>query len=193
MRRSRKKAKTTKEIRVMNKTNIKQQLRRTLSALVVIGALFTLPKAQADPPVPAHGYSNDCENLISMQHHGPNTIILLSITAAFTGTFDGTWAGTERDVIHADGSGMVHGSGVFSGSVNVNGSIRSGTMTFSYVVIFPPNGTEVTHWVVDQGTGDLAGIHGQGTTPNDEETGPTEDCPWDTFLVEYDGQIQFGP
>jgi hypothetical protein len=88
---------------------------------------------------------------------------------------------------------MVHGSGVFTGSVNVNGSIRSGTMTFSYVVTFPPNGTEVTHWVVDQGTGDLAGIHGQGTTPSDEETGPTEDCPWDTFLVEYAGQIQFGP
>lgn len=176
----------------MNGTNIKQQLRRTLSALAIIGALFALPKAQADALAPAHGYVNDCENLISEQQHGPNTIIVLSITATFTGTFDGSWVGTERDVIHGDGSGMVHGSGVFTGSVNVNGLVRSGTMTFSYLVTFPPNGKEVTHWVVDQGTGDLAGIHGHGTTPSDEENGPTDDCPWDTFVVEYDGQIQFG-
>jgi len=176
----------------MNTTNIKQQLHRTFSALVAIGALFTLPKAQGDPPATAHGYSNDCENLISIHQAGPNTIIVLSITATFTGTFDGTWVGTERDVVHRDGSGMVHGSGVFTGSVNINGSVVSGTMTFSYVVTFPPNGREITHWTVGQGTADLAGISGQGTTPNDEETGPTEDCPWDTFIVEYEGQIHLG-
>jgi uncharacterized protein DUF3224 len=173
----------------MNETNIKQQLRRTFSALAIIAALFALPKAQADPPAAAHGYSTDCENLISEQHVGQNTIIILNITATFTGTFTGTWVGTERDVIHADSSGMVQGSGVFTGSVNG----RSGTMIFSYRVTFPPNGKEITHWVVDQGTDDLAGIHGQGTTPSDEETGPTEDCAWDTFVVEYSGQIQFFP
>jgi len=173
----------------MKETNVKQQARRTFSALVAIGALLALPTAHADPPAPAHGYSNDCENLVSIHQAGPNTIIVLSITATFTGTFDGNWVGTERDIIHRDGSGIVHGSGVFAGSVNVNGSIRSGTMTFSYVVTFPPNGRDVTHWIVDQGTGDLDGISGQGTTPSDEETGPTEDCPWDTFVVEYDGQI----
>ena len=177
----------------MSNMNIKHHLRRTLSAFAVIGALCTLPETQAEPPAFAHGYSNDCEDLVSLQQRGSNTIILLSISATFTGTFDGTWVGTERDVIHANGSGMVHGSGVFTGSVNVNGSVRSGTMTFSYVVTFPPNGNEVTHWVVEQGTGDLVGIHGQGTTPSDEETGPTDDCPWDTFTVEYSGQIQFGP
>src|SRR5262249_29399365 len=177
----------------MNKTKTKQQLCRIFSALAIISALSTLSKAQAAQPAAAHGYSTDCENLISEQHHGANTIIVLSITATFTGTFDGTWVGTERDMFPADGSGMVHGSGVFSGSVNVNGSVRSGTMTFSYVVAFPPNGKEVTHWVVDQGTGDLAGIHGQGTTPSDEETGPTDDCAWDTFVVEYSAHIQFDP
>jgi Protein of unknown function (DUF3224) len=177
----------------MNETNIKQQVRRSVFVLLTVGALSALPKANANPPVPAHGYSNDCESLISIQQAGPNTIIVLSITATFTGTFDGTWVGTERDLIHGGGAVMVHGSGVFTGSVNVNGSVRSGTMTFSYVVTFPPNGREVTHWVVEQGTGDLAGISGQGTTPSDEEIGPTVDCPWDTFVVEYDGQIHFGP
>jgi len=184
------KVKTKKEnSKSMNKTNINQQLRRTFPALAIIAALFILPQAQAAPPAAVHGYSTDCENLISEQHVGQNTIIVLNITATFTGTFTGTWVGTERDVIHADGSGMVQGSGVFTGSVNG----RSGTMIFSYRVTFPPNGREVSHWVVDQGTGDLAGIDGQGTTPSDEETGPTDDCTWDTFVVEYSGQIQFAP
>lgn len=173
----------------MNKTNIKQYLRRTFSTLIVISALFTLPKAQADPPAPVHGFSNDCETLISEQHHGSNTIILLSITATFTGTFDGTWEGTERDVIHGDGSVALQGTGVFAGSV----AGRSGTMIFTYQVKVSPDGTEVTRWAVDQGTGDLAGIRGRGTTPSDEETGPTDECPWDTFVVEYEGQIQFAP
>ena len=173
----------------MNKTNIKQQLRRAFSALAIIGALFSLPKAQASPLAAVHGYSNDCESLISEEHHGANTIFVLSITATFTGSFDGSWVGTERDVIHGDGSVRIQGTGVFTGSV----SGRSGTMVFSYRVIVSPDGTETTHWVVAEGTGDLAGIRGQGTTPNDEETGPTEDCPWDTFVVEYEGHIQFGP
>src|SRR5262245_54445535 len=129
----------------MNKTNIKQQLRRTLSALVVIGALATWSKAQGEPPTSVHGYSNDCENLISEEHHGSNTIITLSISASFSGSFEGTWAGAERDVIHGDGSVTVQGSGVFSGLV----SGRSGTMIFSYKVSVSPDGTETTHWTVD--------------------------------------------
>ena len=177
----------------MNKTNIKRRLRRTFSALAIVGALFTSPKAQADTLAPAHGYSTDCENLISEHHVGPNTIIVLSITATFSGTFDGTWVGTERDVINHDRSGRAQGSGVFTGSVHLNGSLRSGTMIFSYLVTFAPNGTEVTHWVVDQGTGELAGLHGQGTNPSAEELGPTDVCTWDRFTLEYAGQIQFAP
>jgi len=173
----------------MNKTNLKQHLRRTFSALVIIGTLSNLPKTQAEPPAAAHGFSNDCESLISEEHHGSNTIILLNISATFSGTFDGTWAGKERDVIHADGSVTLQGSGVSSGIV----SGRSGTMIFSYRISVSPDGKEVTQWAVDQGTGDLTGIRGRGTTPNDQETGPTDDCPWDTFTVEYTGQIQFVP
>src|SRR4029453_284508 len=54
--------------------------------------------------------STDCEHVISQESHGRNTIITLSITACFHGTFEGTWVGTERDVIHADGSGTGQGS-----------------------------------------------------------------------------------
>jgi hypothetical protein len=186
----------------MNKQNIKQQLRRAFFALAIVGALFTLPNAEAGPPVPATFNSTDCEHVISQQLAGPNTIIALSITTCFHGTFEGTWVGTERDVIHADGSGTGQGSGVFSGTVNG----RSGTMVFSYQVNVSPNGL-VTRWVVDQGTGDLAGLSGQGTHQFVSQDGPgcptsgfdCENCPPptgtcdDSFTLNHDGQIQFAP
>src|SRR6266567_5115527 len=50
--------------------------------------------------------------------NGPNTITTLSIKIKFSGTFDGTWCGTERDVNFPDGSVTVHASGVFTGTVS---------------------------------------------------------------------------
>src|SRR6266571_2831731 len=153
----------------MNKTNIKQQLRRAFFALAIVGALLTLPKAQAQP-IPASGDTTDCEHVISVRTVGPNTIITLSETVCFHGTFLGTWVGTERDVIHPNGTVTIQTSGVFNGTVNG----RSGTCVTSFSAALTRNG-DVTHWVVDQGTGDLAGLHGQGTTLDATENGPG--CP----------------
>jgi hypothetical protein len=178
----------------MNKQNIKQPLCRAFVALPIVGALtvgalLTSPQAHAEQPVAAHGFTTDCENLISEQVAGPNTIVVLSITVTFTGTFDGEWVGTERDVFHADGL-TGQGSGVFSGSVDG----RFGTMTFSYTVAISPNGTKVVNrWVVEGTGGDLAGLHGEGAVVSGEEIGPTEECRWDRFALEYSGQIQFAP
>ena len=78
-------------------------------------------------------------------------------------------------------------------------------MVFSYQVSITPNG-EVPHWMVDQGTGGLAGLHGHGTNPTDAiENGPgcpvsgfdCTDCPPatgtcdDSFDLTYTGQIEF--
>jgi Protein of unknown function (DUF3224) len=185
----------------MNKQNIKQQVRRAFFALAIVGVLFTLPKAQAAQPIPASGTSTDCEHVISQESHGPNTIITLSITTCFHGTFEGTWVGTERDVF-TEGHTKGQGSGVFTGTVNG----RSGTMVFSYIAYLSPNGI-MTHWVVDQGTGDLVGLSGQGTHQLVSQDGPgcptsgfdCENCPPptgtcdDSFTLNYNGQIQFAP
>jgi Protein of unknown function (DUF3224) len=185
----------------MNKPNIKQRLRRGFFALAIVGALLTLPNAQAQP-MPANGSTTDCEHVISQQTFGSNTITMLEITACFHGTFEGTWVGTERDVFHADGTGTVLASGFFSGTVNG----RSGTVVFNIRVTISTNG-EVSHWVVDQGTGGLAALHGQGTTQEVSERGPgcpvtgfdctacppaTGTCD-DSFDLNYSGQIEFAP
>src|SRR3989475_5646686 len=186
----------------MNKPKIKQQLRRGFFALAIVGALLTLPKAQAQP-IPASGSTTDCEHVINVRTAGPTTIITSSITTCFHGTFEGTWVGTERDVIHPNGTVTIQASGVFSGTVNG----RSGTCVLSLAANLTLNG-DVTHWVVDQGTGDLAGLHGQGTNPVDAiENGPgcpvsgfnctacppaTGTCD-DSFTLDFTGQIDFAP
>jgi Protein of unknown function (DUF3224) len=191
----------------MNKTNIKQSRDRVFSVLAVVGslivgALFTLPNAQAGPPVPATFNSTDCEHIICQESRGPNTIITLSITACFHGTFEGTYVGTERDEIHPNGTFATgQGSGVFSGTVNG----RSGTCVFSYQV--NAGGANPAIWVVNQGTGDLAGLSGQGRQQFVSEDGPgcptsgfdCENCPPptgtcdDSFTLNNVGQIQFAP
>jgi hypothetical protein len=196
------KAKTRKEnSKIMNKTKTKQHLRRGFFALAIVGALLTLPNVQARP-IPASGSTTDCEHVISQQIFGSNTITILEITACFHGTFEGTWVGTERDVFDADGTGTVLATGFFSGTVNG----RSGTMVNTLHVTISSNG-EVAHWVVDQGTGGLAGLHGQGTTSEPSENGPgcpgsgfdCTDCPPatgtcdDSFTLDYTGQIDFAP
>ncbi len=184
----------------MNKPKIKQQLRRGFFALAIVGALLTLPKAQAQP-VPAIFYSTDCEHVISVQTVGQNTIVTLAETVCLhDGTFEGGGVGTERDVIHPNGTVTIQSSGVFSGTVNG----RSGTCVISVEVNVP----HTSHWVVDQGTGGLAGLHGQGTFQGDAiEHGPgcpvsgfdCSDCPPatgtcdDSFDLTWTGQIDFAP
>src|SRR5438477_4914531 len=107
--RSQRRPEQQKEIEFMNKPRIKQQLRRGFFALAIVGALLTLPKAQAQP-IPASGSTTDCEHVISVRTAGRNTIITLEITVCFHGTFDGTWVGTERDLFHAGCTGTIHGS-----------------------------------------------------------------------------------
>jgi len=192
----------------MNKQIIKQQLRRAFFALTIVGALFTLPKAQASPPVSASGIETDRECVIENVTNGPNTITTLNIKADFTGTLTGTVCGTERDVGFPDGSTTMHATGVFTGTV----AGRSGTAVLTLIGEagrgspggrFGGVGAAVS-WVMDQGTGGLAGVHGQGAfgTLVNFAVGPgcgnhTDPCitpEYDfTFTILYSGQIQFAP
>jgi hypothetical protein len=172
----------------MNKQNIIQQLRRTFFALAIIGALLALPRAEAGPPVPASGSWTDCQNITDFRSVGRNLIITWDVTFNFTGTFTGTWVGTERDVIYPEGpyAATFTGSGLFTSSDN------TGTVVMTYQGLASSDTEAIAYWVVDQGTGSLAGVHGHGTFQHIVETGPTDGCD-DTFTGDYSGQIQFAP
>jgi hypothetical protein len=186
----------------MKKPKIKHHLRRKISALAImgplmVGAVLTLPKAQADPPPSVSGDFEICDfTILTIRQAGRfNFVATGSQTQTFTGDLVGALAITadrpEHDVIRtADGtlntvlSVTFHGSGTFTGSIL--GSAE-GMAVMSYAGRIAADGTGVAYWVIDQGTGGLDGVHGQGTftaAPN-----PVTGCTDGT----YAGQIQFAP
>jgi len=177
----------------MNKTKIKHHLRRTFSVLLVAGALFALPGATADTQSNgqgAHGSWTDCEHITNVTDYGSYSVVEYEITTTYTGTFDGTWEGTEEDVFYPDGYVTVHAEGTFTGSV----AGTSGTVRISFHEAFSLGGFLHRHgaiWMVDEGTGDLAGLRGVGSrTVFLGPPGPG--CDYSAF-GKYEAGISLGP
>ena len=95
---------------------------------------------------------------------GENLIITFNVSGPATGTFTGSSVGTELDVVHPDGSITLHGTLLFTGSVNG----RSGTLLLTYEGIGNAvTGHETLRFVGRQGTGDLAGVYANITAEGD--------------------------
>jgi hypothetical protein len=129
----------------------------SLAALITA----TVPSVEAARPEPASGAFFPCFNYAAPPRQaGENVIITFNISGSSTGTFTSTSTGvvgTEMDVIHRDGSITLHGSFLFTGSVNGG---PEGTMLFTYEGIGNAvTGHETLHFVGRQGTGGLAGVH----------------------------------
>jgi hypothetical protein len=173
-----------------NRNRLISHLRTSFCALVIIGALSTLPSAEASgPPLPASGGFFPCFNLAGAPRQvGNNLIITFNVTGTITGTFVGSFVGTEMQVHHRDGSINIHGSFVFTGSVN--GS--SGTLLVTYEGI----GNAGTHHenlqvVARQGTDGLAGVYANLTAEGDIGA-PNPGCDL-SGAGTYTGQILFAP
>lgn len=140
-------------------------LRGSFFPLVIAGALSTLPSAEANPREPASGEFFPCFNFAGPPRQvGENVIITFNISGTSTGTVAGSVVGTELDVVHPDGSITLHGSFLFTGSVNG----RSGTMLFTYEGIGNAvTGHETLRFVGRQGTSDLAGAYVNVTAEGD--------------------------
>src|SRR5215471_3941573 len=175
---------------LLNQNCFLSHLRTIFCALAVTGAWLTLPSTKGDPPVfPASGTYSPCFVQIGeTQHAGPNMIKIYSVTADAFGTFYGSLVdGTERDVIHPDGSITFQGSATFISAYSC------GTVQFSYT------GTgniytheESGHFVGTEGTGCLAGIHSVGTF-HGYLNANREGCDVAGDNVSYDGQVVFAP
>jgi hypothetical protein len=144
-----------------NRNRLLSHLRTSFCALAIVGASLTLPSAGAGTPVPASGEFFPCFNYAGPPRQvGENLIITFNISnwRTSTGTLIGSAEGTELDVVHRDGSITLHGTALFTGSVNG----RSGTLLFSYNGIGNAvTGHETVHFVGSRGTGDLAGVYAE--------------------------------
>ena len=182
----------------MNITNIKQHLLGSFLALAIVGALLTLPSAQAAGSSPnqqtAHGSWTDCEHVTNVTDYGSYLVVDIELTTTFTGTFEGTLEVIEQDVFYPDGYVTVHLEGTFTGSVAGRGGGESDTVRMSNYEAFSLGGFPHRRdavWIVDKGTGDLAGLRGVGSRTV-FPTNPAPGCE-STFFGTYEATISFGP
>jgi hypothetical protein len=174
----------------LNQNRFLSHLRTISCALAITGASLTLPSSEAGGPESASGDFYPCFTRTSLRQVGENLIITFDISGSSTGTFTSTSTGvtgTEMDVVHRDGSITLHGSLLFTGSVNG----RSGTMLFTYEGIGNLNtGHENLRFVGTQGTGDLAGVLANITAEGD--VGGACDGDFGGHGT-YTGQVIFAP
>ena len=149
----------------LNQNRFLSHLRTSFCAVAIVGASLALPSAEGSRPEPASGGFFPCFNYAGPPRQvGNNTIVTFNISGTATGTFVGSFVGTELDIVHGDGSINLHGTALFTGSVDG----RSGTLLFSYEGIGNAvTGHETLRFVGTQGTGGLAGVYANLTAEGD--------------------------
>lgn len=125
--------------------------------LVALLAMVGATGAAASPPMSASGtFTYTSSTFNSIRTAGGNTIIDVSATVAYTGTFSGTSTVQGTLIIHADGSANFHDVETFTGTVNG----FPGTVTFN---LAGSNDSALVIHATDtivSATGALAGLHG---------------------------------
>jgi hypothetical protein len=156
-------------------------IRRLVSVGLVVFAsavaVASAPAANAAAPTPASGSFAATISPVGTQMADGNTFITFTFVEEFEGTLTGTRVGTGRLVVHPDGTVNARDSGLFTGSIGG----RSGTAVLSASI----SGTFAAfaaNFVVTDGTGDLSGIHVEGTAAG-AATGPV------SFAGTYSGQL----
>ena len=175
-----------------NRNPLISHLRTSFCALVIVGALLALPRAEASgPPLPANGEFFPCFNYAGLPRQvGDNLIITFNVTVTSTGTFPGSLTGTELRIIHRDGSETIEGSAVFTGSVT--GRSGTGTLHLSFEGIGNAvTGHETLRVAGTRGTGALSGVYLQLTAEGDVGA-PSPGCAL-SGTGTYNGQVLFAP
>jgi len=140
-----------------------------ISLAVVLAVAGVTGAAAASPPTSASGtFTYTSSTFNSVRQAGGNTIIDLSATVSYTGTFSGTSTVQGTLIFHPDGTANFHDVETFTGTVNG----VPGTVTFNLAgagSMAPPAGSFEGTDVIVSGTGGLANLRGVlsevGTVP----------------------------
>ncbi len=128
--------------------------------LVVAAAPAALAApASATPGSPVNStFTTSPSTMTSTRTAGGNTFVTFARTPSFSGTVTGTATDTVTVVFHSDGTTSVNGAGTCLCTVDG----RTGTVQYSFEGsgIFQVSGSG--HYLLDRGTGGLAGLHLEG-------------------------------
>ena len=159
-----------------------------IAGVAPAGALAASGGAAA--PTADSGTWDDCNVLVSVSEPGPNLIVTVGITENYHGMLEGTYAGTERDVVYANGTATFHGSGTFSGTVA--GLTGTGHLSYEGAVgtsgVMPATGPHSGKWVLTGETGGLASVVARGNW-GAEFLGISDACDAGLYGGAYSGQV----
>jgi hypothetical protein len=132
-------------------------VRLLLVTLAALLAAVGASGAAASPPISASGtLAYQSSTFQSIRYAGGNTIIDLSATVAYTGTFSGTSTLHGTLIFHPNGTANFHDVEIFTGTVNG----VPGTVTFNLNGSADPALVVSATDVIVSATGELAGLHG---------------------------------
>lgn len=144
----------------------------------------------AAAPVAGSGTWDDCNSNPIVSIAGPNVVVTVGITENYHGMLEGTYAGTERDVVYANGTATFHGSGIFSGTVV--GLSGTGRLSYEGAVgtsgVMPATGPRSGKWVLVGETGGLASVVARGNW-GAEFLGVSDACDAGIYGGAYGGQV----
>lgn len=149
--------------------------------LLLLPLLLLAQVANASTPATGSGSFTSTATNISVRQADGDTIITATETQILTGFFNGTPVAEGVQVIHPDGTFNAHDTGTFTGTADG----KSGTV----VITGSSSGagdSGTGQLVAELGTGELAGLHAQGTF-QPTITGPT------TAAGTYSVQFHFDP
>jgi hypothetical protein len=141
--------------------------------LVVVAMAMVAVPAVAAPSIDVEGEWTYVPDFWVVKEVGPNLFI--------EGTDVGTWTGSLEGTSEEEFVGVFHkDNGNYQGVMEFTGSVLGvyGTMTIKTNGVLQ-DGSWTGNWVIKHGTGDLAGVHGQGTF-----WGPPLD-------LDYEGRVHF--
>ena len=133
--------------------------------------VFQGPAYAASGPQPASGTVLITSQVVdSVRLADGNTIVVVTLSGALTGTIDGPFTETDREVLHPDGSGTLVGKGIQSGRLGA-----CGTGSVPYVTEARLTGTAISgrFQFIDQASSTSAPMkfHGVETFTGDTATG----------------------
>jgi hypothetical protein len=139
-------------------------MKKVLLALLLV--CMVLPIAvRADSPVDVEGDFVYVPVPVKTWWVGDTEYIYATDTATWTGDFEGTSAEKYMAVLEGSQGNFVYEKGHYVGRVTFTGTVvgREGTLQILFRGTSPGNIADWTGtWRIIRGTGELAGVHGQG-------------------------------
>jgi hypothetical protein len=161
------------------------------TGLLVLGlAPMTVLAGSGSVPTAGSGVWDDCNTNGTLAFVGPNLIVTVDIAENYHGMLEGTYNGTERDVVYADGSATFHGSGTFSGTVA--GLTGTGRLNYDGAVgtsgVMPATGPKSGKWVLTGETGGLSSVTARSNW-GAQGLGGSDACDWGIYGGDYSGMV----